>query len=144
LRWRFVSAARLLGALHNVKPAGPDRWAAGCPCCQSKRGRPVSVRQTGDGRVLIHAFCGCTTESVLGALGLQLSDLFDAPLGHHLPPASTSISARDLLSVVSHEVDVAAILLAQVADGKSITEDEWQRVAQAAARIGQARGHING
>lgn len=78
------AAARLLDRLGRPKPTGPGRWIAACPCCQSKRGRPLSLRELDGGRVLIHALCGCLTSDVLGALGLTLFDLFEKPIGHHI------------------------------------------------------------
>lgn len=136
------AAERLLDRLDRPKPTGPGRWVAGCPCCQSRHGRPISVRALDDGRVLLHAFCGCEKSAVLGALGLQLADLFEKPLAHHLPPSASRIPARDLLETIAFEVDVAAIILADVVEGRGIGELGWSRLAQAAARIGAARAHI--
>jgi hypothetical protein len=67
-------------SLQALDHAPVHRYMAGCPCCDSRRGRPVSLRVTDNGRVLVHAFCGHETEDVLAALGLTLADLFDKPL----------------------------------------------------------------
>jgi hypothetical protein len=137
------AAAKVLDRLHNVKQTRPGKWAAGCPCCESKRGRPISIREVDD-RILIHPFCGCTTEAVLSTLGLSLADLYDAPLGQQFAPSKSRVPARDLLELVSYEVDVAVIILAEVIDGKTIDETGWQRLAAAARRIGTARDHARG
>ena len=42
------AAAKLLDRLDRPRQTRPGAWVAGCPCCQSKRGRPVSVRETED------------------------------------------------------------------------------------------------
>jgi hypothetical protein len=139
-----MSAARILDRLDRPKATGPGRWLAGCPCCQSRRGRPISVREI-DERVLLHPFCGCTVESVLGALGLQLADLFDRPLGHHVAPSKARIPARDLLEAIGHETNVAVSLLEQCLDGRqSLDAKGWERLATAARRIGAARSqHVD-
>lgn len=137
------AAARVLDRLDRPKQTRPGNWVAGCPCCQSKRGRPISVREIED-RVLIYPFCGCSTYAVLEALGLSLTDLYDAPLGHASKPIHSRISARDLLELISHEVDVAVIVLAESVEAKAIDEGAWQRLAAAARRIGHARDHAHG
>jgi hypothetical protein len=145
-----MSAAILIERLDRPRQTRPDAWSAGCPCCKSKNGRPISVRELDDGRVLLHAFCGCETESVLKALGLTLGDLFPEPLPGEGPARSyhdshsQRMSARDLLAVVSEEVTVAALLAADLMATGSITSKAWVRLAQAASRIGRARDHIHG
>jgi hypothetical protein len=100
------------------------------------------VRELEDGRVLLHAFCGCETEAVLGAIGLSIADLFEAPLTHHAAPSATQrVPARDLLAVISEEVSVVAVIASDLLERRSIGEDDWARLSQAARRIGAARDH---
>ena len=118
----------------------------GCPLCQSRKGRPISLRELDDGRVLIHPFCGHETGEVLEALGLTMSDLFPERLSGTGPaggyaPSHSRIPARDLLELIDHEVTVAALILRDVLDGRLIAEKQWNRLASAAARIGKARDH---
>jgi hypothetical protein len=138
-----MSAATLLDRLDRPKQTRSGNWIAGCPCCQSRRGRPISVRDLG-GRILLHAFCGCRTEDVLGAIGLQMSDLFEAPLGHHFPASKSQIPARDLIEIISEETNIITTTAADLLDGRFIDEDAWTRLAQAAARIHRARDHFYG
>jgi hypothetical protein len=137
------ATARLLDRLDGAKPTGEGRWIAKCPA-HADRSPSLSIRDVDD-RVLLHCFAGCEVGDVLAALGLGLSDLFDKPLGHHLPPTRSRIPARDLLELIGSEVDVAVVLLQQALDHKApLTELAWSRLAQAAARIGQARVHAYG
>lgn len=137
------AAARILDRLERVKPTGPGRWIAACPA-HKDRSPSLSIRETDDGRILLHDFGGCTTGDVLASLGLGLSDLFDKPLEHYSRPYKSRVPAGDVLVLVSHEIDVAMILLGEAVDGKSIGEDSWQRLARSAARIGRARDHVHG
>jgi hypothetical protein len=137
-----VTAAKLLDRLARPRQTRPGAWAAGCPCCQSKRGRPISVRELDDGRVLLHAFCGCDTGAVLGALGLALSDLFPERLPQHSYQATHArIPAADLLAAIDHEVIVASLILNDVLAAGIATEAQRVRLCQAAACIGEAREH---
>ncbi|HXQ01008.1 MAG TPA: hypothetical protein VN845_13210 [Solirubrobacteraceae bacterium] len=137
------AAAKLLDRLERVKPTGPGRWLARCPAHQDQ-GPSLSIRELDDGRVLLHDFGGCETGAVLAALGLTLADLFDKPLVGNFAPSRSRIPARDLLEVISEEVTVVAIVASDVLERRSITEADWQRLAQAAARIGRARDHVHG
>lgn len=136
------AVAKLLDRLDRPRQTRPGSWAAGCPCCESRRGRPISVRELEDGRALLHAFCGCSTEAVLAALGLQLTDLFDTPLTQRAAPSAQRVSARDLLAVISEEVSIVAVIASDVLDRREISETDWKRLATAAQRIGAARDHV--
>jgi hypothetical protein len=57
-------------------------------------------------------------------------------------PASSRISARDLLAIISEEVSVVAITAIDFLERRVISEEDWARLAQAAARIGKARDHV--
>lgn len=48
---------------------------AHCPAHDDKN-RSLSVKEADDGRVLLHCHAGCSTEDIVKALGLSLSDLF--------------------------------------------------------------------
>jgi hypothetical protein len=137
------AAAKLLDRLDRPRQTRPGSWAAGCPCCQSKRGRPLSVRELDDGRILLHAFCGCDTGAVLGALGLTLGDLFPKPLPQYsYAPTHSRIPAADRLAAIDHEVIVAGLILNDVLAAGSVAEAQRARLFQAAARIGLARDHV--
>lgn len=118
---------------------------AGCPCCRSRHGRPLSVRELEDGRVLLYPFCGCETSQVLSALGLQLTDLFPEPLPRRdggYAPVRSRVPAGEVLRAVSAEIHAAAILLADVVERRQLTEEAWQRLALAAQRVGAAAAHV--
>jgi hypothetical protein len=140
------AAGKLLDRLERVKQTGPGRWLARCPAHQD-RSPSLSIRELDDGRLLLHDFGGCETGDVLAALGLHLTDLFERPLGN-FAPSHSRIPARDLLELISAETSVvvliAADMLADMIDKRTLREQDWQRLARAAARIGQARDHIHG
>lgn len=132
-----MSADKLLALLDGVRQTGDGRWLARCPA-HGDKSPSLSVRELPDGRVLLHCFAQCATAAVLDALNLDMSDLFPERRGDHFQPNKSRIPAGDVLQALAHEVDAAAILLAQIADRREITEDEWQRVALCARRIGAA------
>jgi putative DNA primase/helicase len=64
----------LLSKLRNVRRER-NEWTALCPAHADKNSS-LSIRQ-GDGKTLIHCHAGCSTETVLAALGIETRDLFD-------------------------------------------------------------------
>jgi hypothetical protein len=138
-----MSAAALLDRLDRVKQTGPGRWLARCPAHED-RAPSLSIRELDDGRILLNDFGGCGTDDVLAALGLHMADLFPKRLaGHHSRASSSRIPARDLLEVISEETSVVAIIAADLLAKKTITDEDWQRVATAAHRIHRARDHLH-
>jgi len=86
---------------------------------------------------------------VLAALGLTLADLFPERLKGNGPaggysPSQSKIPARDLLEIISEEVSVVSLIAADLLANKAISENDWRRLSQAAARIGRARDHVHG
>jgi hypothetical protein len=124
------AATKLLDRLERVKQTAPGRWLARCPAHE-------------DRRLLLHDFGGCEVGDVLAAVGLELRDLFEKPLGNR-PAVRSKIPARDLLEILSEEITLAGIIAADFLAQRSISESEWRRLARAAARIGAARDHLRG
>jgi hypothetical protein len=132
-----------LDRLPRAKQTRPGSYVAGCPCCESKKGRPISIREADDGRILLHAFCGCETAAVLAAIGLSFSDLFDRPIAHQLPPIKGGFSARELLELSAHEATVAAILISD-AQTRALTPVEQNRLSAAAGRLLNVQEMVHG
>lgn len=65
--------------MSRADPAGTARRAGGqwllrCPVHEDRRAS-LAVRESHDGRLLVHCHAGCTTADVLTALGLRWADL---------------------------------------------------------------------
>ena len=66
-----VNPEVLLSRLDGVQKSG-NGWRARCPACGGQS-RKVSIAEA-DGRILVHAFCGCPADAVLAAVGLRWAD----------------------------------------------------------------------
>ena len=133
----------LLDRLERVKQTGPNRWIARCPA-HPDHSPSLSVRELADGRILLHCFAGCPAPDVLAALGLQMSNLFPEPLGHHFRPTHSRIPARDLLALIDHEALAVYLIASEFMESKTLNEYGCERLATATSRIGKARLHPAG
>ena len=65
---------QLLGRLERVKGRNGS-WTARCPA-HADKGPSLAIREADDGRILLHCFAGCPVENVVGAIGMDMTDLF--------------------------------------------------------------------
>lgn len=143
--WRANTprAIQLLERLNRVKATAPGHWLAECPAHDDKR-PSLSIHEKGDGLILIHCFAGCGATDVLEALALPWSALFPPNSDNRAPhpPSPLRIPPRDLLDLISHEATVIALIAADMLANKPLSETDWKRLAQAAARIAKAHAHL--
>lgn len=100
---------KLLSGLEGVRRTGPGTCIARCPAHQDRRAS-LSLRELDDGRLLIHCFAECNTESVLAAVGLTFDALFpERALADHLPTERRPFPAMDVLPCVGFEALVVAV-----------------------------------
>lgn len=125
----------LLGRLEAVKQTKPSRWISRCPAHED-RTPSLSIRETDDGRILIHCFAGCETESVLDAVGLEFSDLFSHALNKtFLKPLRIRLSDREALHLLKHEMWVIALLAEQPVENEGFSQTAIERMRCAGRRI---------
>lgn len=125
----------LLARLDRVKGTGAGRWMARCPAHED-RNASLSLRQVDDGRLLVHCFAGCSVDDVVRAVGLDLQDLFpprpdDDRRSHRVRRA---FLARDAILALRRELLVAWLILADVAAGKALTDQDRKRAGIARDR----------
>ena len=140
-RWAVLNAALLLDRLDRVRQTGPGRWIACCPSHNDKS-PSLSIRETDDGRILLHDFAGCDTASVLAALGLSLSDLFPDRLDHHIKSTHSRVPLRDLVPLLDHESLIVYIAACDLLNKKAIDDESLARLRISVQRIGAIRDDL--
>jgi hypothetical protein len=134
-----MSVDTLLSRLQRVKKTGPGRWVACCPAHESKSKQSLAIRETEDGKVLVHDFGGCSVYDVLFSVGMQVNDLFrDRAPRSRLRTTHMPFSYADALRCVSFEALVAAVAAGNLAQGVDLSSDDRQRLWLAANRINHA------
>ena len=140
-----MSVEALLDRLDKVKSAGKGKWVACCPAHED-RSPSLSIRDDG-GKTLIHCFAGCHTADVLGAIGMEMSDLFPSSDGTYEPDpvirlGTVKFTAADALRCLVPEAGILTILAADLADGKVLSPEENERLLVAAGRITEAAAYV--
>lgn len=137
----------LLQRLEKVKGRNGS-WTARCPAHQDK-GPSLAVREADDGRILVHCFAGCETANVLGAVGLDMTDLFppdekrkDYPVTGK-PSMKPAFYASDLMRIIAFEALVVQIVAYDMSQGKKISESDRERMKVAYERIEEAMRYAN-
>jgi len=83
MSWPVEHLVQRLNARRNGKG-----WIAKCPA-HDDRTPSLSIDEGADGRALIKCHAGCSTDDVIGALGLTRRDLFPATTTHQRDSGTT-------------------------------------------------------
>lgn len=131
------AAQRLLDRLEKVRTVAPQRWMAKCPAHDEKTGS-LSIRETDDGRVLLHCFGGgCPAGDIVAAVGLSLGDLFDKPLAHQLKGQEGKHwhAAKEALRSIQFDCIYLVIVSESLAAGIALPPEDRATLAGTVARI---------
>ena len=88
--------------------------------------------------MLVHCFGGCSVESVLGAIGLDMTDLFPervAAPGTGTAPQRLRLPASQAIEFLERETMIVAVVGGDMVRKKAITETEHRRLIQAVSRV---------
>ena len=132
-----MNADLLISRLDGVrKGARHNSWLALCPAHNDKR-PSLSIRETEDGRILLHCFAQCPVHDVLAAIGVDFDALFPQPLpsskGERQPFATS-----DVLRAIAFEALVVAVAAGNIANGLTLTGEDRARLILANRRIQSA------
>ena len=116
---------KVLSCLDKVKPAGANKWKACCPAHDDKN-PSLAISETADGTVLLKCWAGCTAQSIVSAIGLELRDLFPSEKRERRGPSAAA---------VKHERAVYLIGKALLDKG-ALEGDDLQRFNLAKQRLG--------
>jgi hypothetical protein len=135
----MTPAERFVSRLGKVRGRNGS-WTAQCPAHEDKS-PSLSVRETEDGRVLVHCFGGCAVHDVVGAVGMDMNDLFPPDDKKRdwkdsiKPSMRSSFYASDLLRIASFECLVVMIAAYDMSKGKKLSSDDMERLKVAQQRI---------
>jgi hypothetical protein len=133
----------LLSRLKKVR--GRDgSWMACCPSHDDKS--PSMTIRDEQGKILIHCFAGCSVPDILGAVQMDMTDLFPVRDDFIPPhqPLRPRFRAADLLKVVSFEATIVAVSAHDLAQGRVLSKEDHARLRLSIERINEALEASNG
>jgi len=137
-----MSAEVLISRLSRVRARGPGQWSAQCPA-HNDNVPSLSIKEASDGRLLIHCFAGCGIDEIVGAIGLDLSDLFPPRESRGAPlQRRRLLSAAQALELLHSEAQLIALCGSNIARGVQLTADDLDRCLTAAGRIAYLREEV--
>jgi hypothetical protein len=141
-----MTAAKLLDRLEKVKQTGPDKWQALCPAHED-RSPSLSVREADDGTILLKCWAGCGAAEVVGAVGLELRDLFP----ERIPEPNVTKGRRrrspwvprDVLAALATDALFISICAEDQAKGQTLDDATRARLAAAGRRFLAAHAEVS-
>ena len=153
-----MSINNLLERLDKVKGSN-GKYQACCPAHDDKN-PSMAITETADGKVLVKCFAGCTADEIVGAIGLELKDLFpESNMTASQKRAYATVQTKTQIEdALWHELIVMEqILSSRVCDRRLATNqafrnanpgwrpmpfEHWDREILAAGRIKKALGAL--
>lgn len=131
-----MSVDTLLQRLKKVTGRN-GHWTACCPAHED-RSPSLAVTETDDGRILLKCFGGCSVQAIVGAIGMDMTDLFPDSNDHYKPKVKNAFYATDLLKLIEFESTIVIIAANDLANGKQLSDNDRSRLRQAHERILEA------
>ncbi len=127
----------VLSGLDNPRPTGRDRWRSICPSCGGSNASALSVGIGHDDAVLLRCFKGCDVSQVIGAMNLEMTDLYPRAYSPGRPPLKrrAMLSARQAIDLIEFECLLVWTAAFNLANGHALTHDDLLRLALAGQRI---------
>lgn len=127
----------LLSRLKQVKKTGNGTWKACCPAHED-RSPSMSVKEGGDGTILVHCFAGCSATDIVMAVGLELHDLFPDRLDtsiHVVKGNTRSFNARDAVAYMAKEAIFVAACCVVLREQGFLPEHDKDRLMDISGRL---------
>jgi hypothetical protein len=133
-----MSIDLLLSRLNKVRRTSHNSWIACCPAHEDRK-PSFTIRDAGDGRILLHCFGGCATENILAAVGMTWEDVMpEKPIAHRVEPEKVKVYATDALRAIQNEARIVAVAAFDLKAGRALGKPEHDRLMLAVERINTA------
>lgn len=143
-----MQVEELLQRLEKVKQIGPGKWQARC-CAHEDRSPSLAIKEV-DGTILLHCFAGCSVGDIVGAIGVEMTELFPPSdkrewRGQEKPMLfgkGLKFSAIDALRCLAGEGSMLLLYACDMAEGRVLGPTENDRLATALGRIQTAMDYL--
>ena len=115
-------------------------YTACCPA-HGDKSPSLAIRELDDGRILMKCFANCSVQEIMGAIGMDIGDLFPN-VNKDLPPVKRKYYATDLLRVIEFEAWVVSVAAYTMSQGLPLSEEDRTRMKVAQTRIMEAVKYV--
>ena len=136
-----MTAEAILSRLQKVRGRN-GAWTACCPAHDDKS-PSLAIKDEG-GKVLLKCFGGCSVAEIVGAVGMEMTDLFPPTESKYQPQPKARFYASDLLRVLHLEAQIVMVAAYSMAKGQRLSATDTERLKLAYERINDAMEAANG
>lgn len=135
-----MSIDNLLNRLEKVRRTGERKWIACCPAHDDKS-PSLGVKLIDDDKILIKCWAGCSSSEIVGAIGLNLSDLMpENPQGYDRTRAGAPrFSKSEMFDLLHHSSIILSLAIRQLMSGKELSPADLASVHKAETIIEELR-----
>ena len=132
-----MSVNKILNKLEKVKSNGNGSFMACCPA-HADRSPSLSVKDNGDGRIMLKCFAGCETIDILQTIGLDWDDVMPPKIEkpvHVIKSKEHKIYITDAINIIRNESRIITLAAIDIQKNIKMSEAEVNRVKIAMNRI---------
>lgn len=135
----------ILSRLDKVEKLTPGqhtaRYRACCPA-HADTSPSLSITEATSGAILLKCWAGCTAHEIVGALGMEMSDLFPKTDKHHVRGNRRAFSSSDAIATVARDALVVACAAAKLRSGETLSHEDMDALVAAAGRCGRIADEV--
>ena len=135
-----MSLDNLLSRLTKVKGRAGN-FVACCPAHDDSS--PSLAVKEQDGKIILHCFAGCSVQEIVGAVGMDMTDLFPPTTPNYKPQPAIKFYAADLLRVLHLEASIVMVSAFNLQQGVKLKDADLARLKLAYQRIDSAMEATN-
>ncbi|MEE9339939.1 MAG: CHC2 zinc finger domain-containing protein [Methylococcaceae bacterium] len=120
--------------LSKLRKTGEGKYLACCPAHDDKN-PSLSIKETGDSKILLHCFAGCEVNEIVSALGLTLVDLMPKNPDFKKGIKPPKFNKYELFDRLSFESTILLVAIRQLFNGQPLNNDDMARVRKAEITI---------
>ena len=124
----------VLSNVEKVKRTGEGKWLAPCPA-HNDRSPSLAIKETNDGKILLHCFAGCSVHEIVESMDLTLADLMPDNPTYKKGRKPPKFNKYELFDRVVFESTILLVAIRQLFNGTPLTDDDMQRVKKAESTI---------
>lgn len=129
---------KLLSRLEGVKRTGNGQWMAKC-CAHDDRSPSLSIKDAGNGKILVNCLAGCSALDVLGAVGMDWNDVMpEKVISHQERPTRQRVYPSDALRAIQFEARIVIATAFALNNGEKLPQTDLDRLKLSMERINTA------